>query len=161
RAAGGDEARRPHGRHIPGPLGPRLGGSGRGGPGARNGRPRPLRPPRRRGLRAGGIPFGDPGRPQGIGPGRGDRPDRAREAALRRDPGDYSILVMSAMLRHLQGRFEDEVAMYREVLRGRPGDLLASNNLAWALSEGLGKPAEALALLDAALAKAGRVGWVL
>ena len=45
------------------------------------------------------------------------------------------------MFRHFQGRFEEEVKLYRGGPRLEAGDPIASNNLAWALSEGLNDPA--------------------
>ena len=83
------------------------------------------------------------------------------EAASRRSPGDYELLVMTAMLRHQQGRFDDEVRLYRRALEYRPGDHLAINNLAYALSEGVGQPDEALERIDDLIRRLGRVGPVL
>ncbi|WP_435011794.1 tetratricopeptide repeat protein (plasmid) [Tundrisphaera lichenicola] len=80
---------------------------------------------------------------------------------LANHPFDFAVLKMAAMIRHAQGRFEDEVQLYRKALTIQPGDPLCSNNLAWALSEGLGRPEEALPLLDEIIARQGRVFWVL
>lgn len=83
------------------------------------------------------------------------------ETALKRAPMDYPILVMAAMLRHAQTRYEEEAGLYRLALQIHPGDTLSSNNLAWVLSEGLGRPKEALPLLDDVIRRKGRLGWIL
>src|SRR5205823_1080120 len=87
--------------------------------------------------------------------------DAVLDTARRREPGADELLIMVAMLRHLQGRYEEEVRLYREVLDRRPENTLVLNNLAWALSEGLRRPAEALPYLDQLTRSAGRVAQVL
>jgi tetratricopeptide (TPR) repeat protein len=82
--------------------------------------------------------------------GEADR-DRAAEvlqAALDHDPDAIDVRIMAAMLRHLQGRYADEAALYRGVLARRPGDVVAQNNLAWVLSEGLRDPSEGLTVVE-------------
>ena len=74
----------------------------------------------------------------------------------KRDPKSYSLDMLSAILRHLQGRYEDEAGLYREALALLPGDPMATNNLAWVLSEGMNRPDEALALIDGLIARIGR-----
>jgi tetratricopeptide (TPR) repeat protein len=75
----------------------------------------------------------------------------------RRHAREYDDLrVIQAMLCHLQGRFDEEVRLYRAVLANQPHDLVALNNLAWALSEGLNQPSEGLEKIDELLAIVGR-----
>ena len=83
------------------------------------------------------------------------------DTARRREPGSDELLIMEAMLRHLQGRYDDEVRLYRAALDRRPEDTLVLNNLAWALSEGLHRPEEAWPYLDRLTRTAGRVPPVL
>ena len=52
-------------------------------------------------------------------------------------PGSEELLTVKAMLLHLEGRFDDEVRIYREVLSRQPENPVILNNLAWSLSEGL------------------------
>jgi Tfp pilus assembly protein PilF len=66
------------------------------------------------------------------------------DAALGHTPDADDLLVMKAMLDHLMGSFEEEVRLYRAVLVHQPRNPVVLNNLAWALSEGLKQPAEAL-----------------
>jgi Tfp pilus assembly protein PilF len=68
--------------------------------------------------------------------------------ALTKEPEADEFLVMQAMLRHLQRKFDDEVRLYRVVLEHRPESYVVLNNLAWALSEGLDHPEEARTYID-------------
>lgn len=77
------------------------------------------------------------------------------DAARALEPRSDDVLVMAAMLRHLQGRYDDEVRLYRQALARRPEDAVVLNNLAWALCEGLRRPDEALPLADALVRRAG------
>jgi tetratricopeptide (TPR) repeat protein len=89
------------------------------------------------------------------------RAEQVVDAVARRDPKNYALDIYSAYLRHLQGRYEEEVKFYREALALRPGDPEATNNLAWILSEGLNRPGEALPLIDSLIARVGRKPDVL
>ncbi|MBY0522441.1 MAG: tetratricopeptide repeat protein [Gemmataceae bacterium] len=64
--------------------------------------------------------------------------ERPEQAALR---------FQLANVRHMQGRHEDAVTLYRQVIEQEPSDALALNNLAWLLVLKEGKAAEALALI--------------
>ncbi len=77
------------------------------------------------------------------------------DAVHRRDPEDQGLTILAAMMAHLRGRYEDEIGLYRRALKRRPDDPLATNNLAWALSEAMNRPDEALLLIDALI---GRIG---
>jgi tetratricopeptide (TPR) repeat protein len=84
------------------------------------------------------------------------------EAASRRDPGGAEVPLQLARLRQRQGRHEDAVRIYREVLGRRP-DLRPSiqNNIAWVLSEGLHRPDEAIGVADDLLRTQGRAAATL
>jgi tetratricopeptide (TPR) repeat protein len=75
--------------------------------------------------------------------------------ALRRLPAFDDLRVIQAMIEHLQGSYDDEVHLYRTVLANQPQNPVVLNNLAWALSEGLNQPSEALEKIDELLAIAG------
>ena len=84
------------------------------------------------------------------------------EAANRRDPGGTEIPLQLAQLRHHQGRYEDVVRLYRQVIDRRP-DLRPSiqNNIAWVLSEDLHRPLEGIPLVDDLLKTQGRTAAIL
>jgi tetratricopeptide (TPR) repeat protein len=94
-------------------------------------------------------------------PGLLARVDQMMDVIRKREPKHYGLAVLTAMLRHIQGRYEDEVRLYREALALSPGDPTATNNLAWILSEGMNRADEALGLIDALIARAGRKPDVL
>jgi tetratricopeptide (TPR) repeat protein len=63
---------------------------------------------------------------------------------IRSDPKADDLLILMAMLRHLQRQFGEEARLYRVALERRPENFVILNNLAWALSEGLQQYEEAL-----------------
>jgi cellulose synthase operon protein C len=71
-------------------------------------------------------------------------------------PEATELLIMRAMIRRFEGRYDDEVRLYREVLALQPGNLMVLNNLAWALSEGMNQPSEALEHVDEMIRRIGR-----
>lgn len=85
-----------------------------------------------------------------------DQVQKMMDVLWERDSRNYRLAVLSAMLRHLQGRYEEEIKFYRQALALRPGDPSATNNLAWVLSEGMNRTNEALALIDDLIARNGR-----
>ncbi len=84
-----------------------------------------------------------------------DRAGLVADLVLPRSPDDPAILAMAAPIRHFQGRFDDEVAIHRRRGELAPTDSAPLNDLAWVLSECLGKPEEALGLVDRAVELAG------
>jgi tetratricopeptide (TPR) repeat protein len=78
------------------------------------------------------------------------------DTARALEPQSDELVVMAAMVRHLQGRFDDEAALYRTLLERRPENYVALNNLAWALSEGLNQPDKGLECIDRLVKLAGR-----
>ena len=73
------------------------------------------------------------------------RPPRTRETVP--DP--------LAVLRGLQGRYDDAESIYRGVLRRAPKNVLALNNLAWLLALKFGKSSEAETMIDRAITIVG------
>ena len=78
----------------------------------------------------------------------GETPDVRRvdtwlSEALRKAPEDPNLLITVAVLRGLQGRYDEAESTYRGVLRHDPKNVLALNNLAWLLAVKYGKGAEA------------------
>jgi len=79
------------------------------------------------------------------------------DEALARDPAGVNLLIFSAMLHHGRGHYTEEVAAYRAVLARSPSNPTALVNLAWALSEGLQRPEEALPVIETLIGTLGRV----
>ena len=70
------------------------------------------------------------------------------ETLLQADPDADVLNIMMAMLRHVQGKYVEEVRLYRKALERRPEDYIILNNLAWVLCEGLQEYDEALVLAN-------------
>ena len=77
------------------------------------------------------------------------------EMALKIDPNSDELIVMTAMLRHLQRDYKEEVHLYESVLARRPESYVVLMNLAWALSEGLHSPKDADPYLKTLMRVAG------
>ncbi len=75
--------------------------------------------------------------------------------ARARDPKDFNIPVLLATINHLQGRYEDELACYREALELYPSNVQFLNNMAWTLCEGLHRPDEAMKYIEEAIRREG------
>lgn len=82
--------------------------------------------------------------------------DELASAALAQAPKAPEVAVFVATLRHLQGRFEEEVGLYRLALENKPRRYLFLNNMAWTLAEGLQRYPEALERVDEAIRREGR-----
>jgi tetratricopeptide (TPR) repeat protein len=79
------------------------------------------------------------------------RADGLLEAALKRSPGDVALLFARAVVQRGLARHDRAVEHYRALLARQPDNLAALNNLAWTLSEDLGRPKEALEPIDRAI----------
>lgn len=79
--------------------------------------------------------------------------EKVIDAARVKDRTSSDLTAMAGYLRHFQGRYEDEVELYKEALAGQPDDFSLMNNLAWTLSEGQKKPEEGLAKINEAIKK--------
>ena len=87
--------------------------------------------------------------------------DALGDSARSKSPNSIEVLFFLADLRHLQGRYEEEVALYRVIAGLNPGSFSFLNNMAWTLSEGLGRHDEALARIDEAIRRIGRTAELL
>ena len=76
--------------------------------------------------------------------------------ARSKAPKAFDVLILQAMIRHLQDRYEEEIALYREVQALNPPSVTYLNNMAWSLSEALNKPQEALTCIDLAIKRLSR-----
>jgi tetratricopeptide (TPR) repeat protein len=77
------------------------------------------------------------------------------EEAIRKKPDSISLLFDLANLRSLQGNYREAEALYRRITERNKGNDGPLNNLAWLLAVAEGKGAEALSVIDQAIAMAG------
>jgi cellulose synthase operon protein C len=94
--------------------------------------------------------------------GAGETPETRRVAgwldeALRKSPGDAKLMVPLAVLRGLEGRYDDAEAIYRQILRRDEKNAPALNNLAWLLALKFDKGSEAEGLIERAIELAGPI----
>ena len=82
-------------------------------------------------------------------------------AALARSPDDYNIHVFLATVYHLHGSYEEEVASYEMALKLNPTAFEFLNNMAWTLSEALGRHQEALKRIEEAIVRTGSTADLL
>ena len=87
--------------------------------------------------------------------------DELATYALTQAPKDPEVLNYVALLRHLQGRFDEEIALYRLALENSPQSYLFLNNMAWTLCEAVQRYDEALERIDEAIRRDGRVAQFL
>ena len=85
-----------------------------------------------------------------------DGVDNVLQEALKADLGSADLLMQRAQIRHMQGRFDDELDIYRDLQARYPADHAFLNNWAWTLSESLHKPEEALKLVQEAIQRSAR-----
>ena len=76
--------------------------------------------------------------------------DDPREKQVRLD-----LMEKQALVRHLQRRYPEEVALYRAILAEKPTNLMFLNNFAWTLSEELNNPQEGLHWADEVIKSMG------
>lgn len=91
--------------------------------------------------------------------GKAKEADAATSKWLKDMPGDHMVRLYLAETAMKDRKFPDAIKRYREVLEKRPENLLALNNLAWALHEQ--NDPSALAYAERAYAKAPAAGDVL
>ncbi len=67
--------------------------------------------------------------------GRGEEAEAAARAGLQRRPGDNALRLQLALLLEADGRADEAIAVYDELVRDDPTSTVAANNLASLLSE--------------------------
>src|SRR5262249_12318166 len=82
--------------------------------------------------------------------------DRLVAEALKTRPDSIDLLERQARIRYLQRRYDDQVALFQEILDRKPSSYVFLNDMAWTLSEELKRPEEGLAKADEALKRVGR-----
>lgn len=83
------------------------------------------------------------------------RVERLLQDAIQKQPKNSLLLLHLADVRDLQERYEDAVALYRQVLKQEEGNVVALNNLAWLLAQKPDGAAEALTLINQAIQLVG------
>jgi predicted Zn-dependent protease len=86
---------------------------------------------------------------------------QAAEKALAEKKSELDIELSRALLRHVQGRNDESVRAFRDLLAQGANQLVGLNNLAWVLCEGMNKPAEALPFIEQAVGQFGPVPQLL
>ncbi|MDR3638954.1 MAG: tetratricopeptide repeat protein [Isosphaeraceae bacterium] len=76
-------------------------------------------------------------------------------AALKEAPDAIDLLQKQAFVRHLQGKYPEEIAVYKEIIARKPGDHQFLNNMAWTLSEDMNEPQAGLDRINEATEKLG------
>lgn len=82
--------------------------------------------------------------------------DEITAQALAKLPGQTDILQAQAFLRHAQGRFTDEIAIYEKIKSSNPQDIRYLNNMAWTMAENLHQFDDALKTIDDAITRIGK-----
>ncbi|WP_435015510.1 tetratricopeptide repeat protein [Tundrisphaera sp. TA3] len=86
-----------------------------------------------------------------------DRISAIAEMARTKEPKDMVPYIGLAAVRHIQGRYDEELALYDEVLKLNPASFGFLNNKAWTISEVKGQHEEGLKLVDEAIRRVGRL----
>jgi tetratricopeptide (TPR) repeat protein len=76
--------------------------------------------------------------------------------SLEKLPNQTDILQAQAYLKHFEGKFEEEIAIYEKIKAINPRDMRYLNNMAWTLAENLKKHDQALSVIDDAIKRIGR-----
>lgn len=82
--------------------------------------------------------------------------DKLIGKSLEKLPNQTDILQAQAYLRHFEGKYDDEIAIYEKIRGINPRDVRYLNNMAWTLAENLKKYDEAMKIIDDAIARIGR-----
>jgi tetratricopeptide (TPR) repeat protein len=81
--------------------------------------------------------------------------------ALKSQPDSLDLLLAQAFLRHLKGDYKGEIAVYDGILSKNPTTYLFLNNMAWTLSEEMGRPQEGLQRVDEGIKRVGRLSHMV
>jgi tetratricopeptide (TPR) repeat protein len=76
--------------------------------------------------------------------------------SLKAQPESIELLISRAFIEHLRGDYKGELATYEAALAKNPPSYMFLNNMAWTLSEEMGRPDEGLRRIDEAIKRSGR-----
>ena len=91
-----------------------------------------------------------------LGGGWVDQAEHLLGLALKGKPESIDLMQAQAFLRHMQRDYSAEIETYKGILAKNPTNLLFLNNMAWTLSEELGRAPEGFQKVEEAIAKVGR-----
>ncbi len=81
--------------------------------------------------------------------------DKFLALALKDQTRSAELLPLLAYLRHLQRSYPEEIQLYQDILKTNPSNLLFLNNMAWTLSEEMGRPEDGLDRINQVLKRVG------
>lgn len=84
-----------------------------------------------------------------------DLADKFLGDATKAAPANTVLTEKLALVRHLQGRFSEEVELYRKIFESNPRGFEFLNNMAWTLAVEMGQLDEGLKAADLAVKRAG------
>ncbi|MFO0951433.1 MAG: tetratricopeptide repeat protein [Isosphaeraceae bacterium] len=87
--------------------------------------------------------------------------DRYLSEAVRLRAASPILHEKLALVKHLEGKFAEEIALYHTILNLNPASFEFLNNMAWTLSEEMDQPAEGLKWADEAVKRAGPKAAIL
>jgi len=90
-----------------------------------------------------------------LDPSLQSQADQLLADAIKANPGHRQLLFCVATLRYMQGRADESIALYQQILQFAPSNAATLNNLAVVLSEESGRTKEAIACIERAIAAAG------
>ena len=83
------------------------------------------------------------------------------DAVKGSNPPSVDLLQKQALALHFQKKHPEEIEIYRAILARNPVNFMFLNNLAWTLSEDMGKPGEGIKWADEALKRIGARSAIL
>ena len=81
--------------------------------------------------------------------------DALLRAAMAARPDSVDLPPLLAYLRHLQKNYAEEVRIYQNIIETKPKNILFMNNMAWTLSEEMGRAKDGLDRIDEAIKRVG------
>lgn len=81
--------------------------------------------------------------------------DSYLQQATSSDTPSLDLLEKTSLVRHFQGRYNEEVAAYSSMLQRNPSNYNFLNNMAWTISEEMNRPEVGIKWADDALRRAG------
>ena len=87
--------------------------------------------------------------------------DELLNATNAKGAPSFDLLEKTAILRHFQKRYNDEVATYSAMLKQKPTNFGFLNNMAWTISEEMNQPAVGIKWADEAIRRVGELPTIL
>ncbi|WP_422931941.1 tetratricopeptide repeat protein [Singulisphaera sp. PoT] len=87
--------------------------------------------------------------------------DQYLAQALKVKPDAPNLLQSLARVRYLQGKYPEQIALFRNLLKSKPNDRMFLNDMAWTLSENLDQPKEGLERANELIDRVGGQPYLL